>query len=681
MSNCIYLPKGSFHWAVRQGVTATHRPLGFWHKLPLAIGLIVSLLLASVTAPSVQAQAEGEPPLTIVGVETTQFPTVKLTLNGASWPAVRAAASAQVLVNDTAQQLVDDQVVQQGMGFLVAIDPNEILAAGQAGQTRYVQLTGALLNLVENGVLLRNQDWMAAYLLAPAGIQSIQEWTQEPNLVFNSIVQNRPEEVTNTPLTATTLINALEQFKAAPVATIQPRTLMLISAGTGTLDVAAVVAAANALGVHIHAVALVNGSSSVGPDSPLGQLAQQTGGQYVTVNSPSDLTPLWERLTADHNQRVLTFASSIPNPQTLEVRLALPTGTTVSATAAPTVFADLPAVAAAPPAAQTVLTRSEAAPVANALPATTNAQSAAPEAATAAQPANAASLPTVAPNAPETPGAIVIPGLQIALPRGLLQFSLPVLILLIGYFVYAETRDRRKKRNGKQRGNRQAAHDYPPADPQFALDENSQMIAANRFQLNDTDSSPETGFTVDPAPAKSTPPVKIAPPPARSAVRPPARPPVRPSNFVQEDDEAEATMRPPRMEDEEATYRVQEVEQPVIGYLMRATSDPNLPKELPIYGLNPAPGEVRQIHIGRHSKHNTVVINDKSVSREHAVIVQREGRLYLRDNASTSGTFLNWKRLNPGEELLLRHNDLISFGQIVYEFRLYGEDEATIAEA
>ena len=140
-------------------------------------------------------------------------------------------------------------------------------------------------------------------------------------------------------------------------------------------------------------------------------------------------------------------------------------------------------------------------------------------------------------------------------------------------------------------------------------------------------------------------------------------------------------MRPPRMEDEEATYRVQEVEQPVIGYLMRATSDPNLPKELPIYGLSPAPGEVRQIHIGRHSKHNTVVINDKSVSREHAVIVQREGRLYLRDNASTSGTFLNWKRLNPGEELLLRHNDLISFGQIVYEFRLYGEDEATIAEA
>jgi hypothetical protein len=132
--------------------------------------------------------------------------------------------------------------------------------------------------------------------------------------------------------------------------------------------------------------------------------------------------------------------------------------------------------------------------------------------------------------------------------------------------------------------------------------------------------------------------------------------------------------------DDEATYRLsEEIEQPVIGYFVRVTSNPILPTELPIYGLNPAPGEVRQIHIGRHSKNNTVVINDNSISREHAAIVQREGRLYLRDNASTAGTFLNWRRLRPGEELLLRHNDLVSFGEIVYEFRAKGEDEATVA--
>lgn len=661
-----------------------YRRLRTWQTQVLAIAMCVSLLLTGWTAPAAQAQSVDEPPLTITEVDTTQFPTVKLTLSGAEWPAERAAITPQVLINGTAQTVLQNQTVQQGISFLVAIDPNEILDLGQAGQSRYVQLTGALLNLVENGILLRNQDWMAASLLAPDGIQSIQEWTQEPNLVFNSIVQNRPAEVSDSPLAATTLIDVLQQFNAEPVADVQPRTLMLISAGADSLDVAAVATAANDLGVHIHAVELVNEASSAGTDSPLGQLAQQTGGQYVAVSSPNDLAPLWERLAAEHNQRVLTFTSTMPNPETLEVRLPLPTGATVSVTAAPSVFATLPtAVATTTPVNQVVLTSAEAAPVANTESATTNtpttnAQSATAQVATATQPTNSSTAPVVDSGAEEPAGAIVIPGLQLALPRGLLQLSLPILLLLIGYFVYAETRDRRK-RKGKQRGSHQS--DYTPVDSQFALHDNSQPLSGARFQLNDKDTNPETGFMVDPMPAKSTPPVKIAPPPARPAARPPARPPVRQSNFTQEDDDVELTMRPPRMEDEEATYRVQEVEQPVIGYLIRATSDPNLPKELPIYGLNPAPGEVRQIHIGRHSKHNTVVINDKSVSREHAVIVQREGRLYLRDNASTSGTFLNWKRLNPGEELLLRHNDLISFGQIVYEFRLHGEDEATIAEA
>ena len=35
-------------------------------------------------------------------------------------------------------------------------------------------------------------------------------------------------------------------------------------------------------------------------------------------------------------------------------------------------------------------------------------------------------------------------------------------------------------------------------------------------------------------------------------------------------------------------------------------------------------------------------------------------------------------KLKPGEELLLRHNDIVSFGEIVYEFRAKGEDEATV---
>jgi len=675
-----------------------NRNYSFAGKFWFVLLLILSLL--GVTAPAMWAQSEGEPPLAIVGIKSDQFPTIQLTIDGADWPAERATAPLQVFIDGAEQTIQDDRLTQQPIQFMVAIDPNDLSTTGQAGQSRYVELTGALLDLIENDILVRNQDWLAAYLLLPDEVQSIQAWTQEPNLVFNSIVQKRPAELSGAPLSATTLINALQQFATNPATATTPeqapqqRSLLLISAGADALEVAVVVAAAKELAVQIHAVEILGSDTQARADSPLAQLAQQTGGHYIALDTPAALSPLWERIAADHNRRVLTFQASTPAPQSLEVRLQLPSGTTLNARVEPAALAVLAAATAqvangtgaltgvtttattAAPAVQNVLTSAELqAPVTNALPATEGvggvqnqtSDQAATTAPSTAESAVAVQLPTaegVTNEAQNAPGAIVIPGLQVALPRGLLQISLPILMVLIGYFVYAEVRDRRKKRKA---GNSGAAKRYKAGDPLYALDDNSQPIAASPYHLNTLDTKPERGFAVD------TPPAKVAP-------SSPARPPVRQSAFLQEDDESEATMRPPRMEDDEATYRVQEVEQPIIGFLVRATSDPNLPKELPVYGLNPAAGEVRQIHIGRHSKHNTVVINDKSISREHSVIIQRSGRLYLRDNGSTSGTFLNWKRLNPGEELLLRHNDLISFGQIVYEFRLHGEDEVTIAE-
>jgi pSer/pThr/pTyr-binding forkhead associated (FHA) protein len=112
------------------------------------------------------------------------------------------------------------------------------------------------------------------------------------------------------------------------------------------------------------------------------------------------------------------------------------------------------------------------------------------------------------------------------------------------------------------------------------------------------------------------------------------------------------------MDPEEATYRLaDDLPRPLLGYFVRVTNNPNLPSELLIYGTQPVAGEVRHIHIGRNTKNNTVVINDRTVSREHAILIQKEGKVYLRDNASTGGTLLNWRRLNPNEELLLRNKD------------------------
>ena len=53
------------------------------------------------------------------------------------------------------------------------------------------------------------------------------------------------------------------------------------------------------------------------------------------------------------------------------------------------------------------------------------------------------------------------------------------------------------------------------------------------------------------------------------------------------------------------------------------------------------------------------------VSRRHAVIVQREDALHIRDNGSSNGTFLNGQRLIHDQFRVLRDGDDIQLGKLV----------------
>jgi hypothetical protein len=410
-----------------------------------------------------------------------------------------------------------------------------------------------------------------------------------------------------------------------------------------------------------------------------------------TLRGPGGFAQQAIHTAAPFDQATLPLADLADGVYTLEIRALDELAIEAAVATAQLQFSDLPSTRASQPALV-----AEDTPATNVV-----AEPPAPQAQTAATLAEASAVSEPNRTAAAAANAVIIPGLGIAVPRALLAGTLPLLLLLIGYLIYSERRDRRRQNDTQPALTKPPLTTATANDPLYALRDDSQPLAGQRYQLNTAAQNQTQRYTIaaddDAANAAVHVPAVVhkSSRPRRAEV--PAATPERDAEDVlhQEavptwldddrllwDDEAEnedeITVAPVRMQDEEATYRTQEVARPLLGYLMRTTSDPNLPKELPIYSLSPAPGELRQIHIGRHSKHNTVVINDKSISREHAVIVQRDGRLYLRDNASTAGTFLNWKRLNPGEELLLRHNDLISFGEIAYEFRLHGEDEATI---
>ena len=57
-----------------------------------------------------------------------------------------------------------------------------------------------------------------------------------------------------------------------------------------------------------------------------------------------------------------------------------------------------------------------------------------------------------------------------------------------------------------------------------------------------------------------------------------------------------------------------------------------------------------------------VRLDSKTVSRRHALVVQREGRWWIADTGSFNGTFINGDRVPPGVALQLRHADRLRIG-------------------
>jgi hypothetical protein len=58
------------------------------------------------------------------------------------------------------------------------------------------------------------------------------------------------------------------------------------------------------------------------------------------------------------------------------------------------------------------------------------------------------------------------------------------------------------------------------------------------------------------------------------------------------------------------------------------------------------------------------------VSRQHALLRPTETNLYLTDLGSTNGTRYNGIRLAKGNVYALNHNDVISFGNVVFQVKI-----------
>ncbi len=232
------------------------------------------------------SQAQATPALDIIDVDQTQFPMIQLALVGSQLPATIATLPVELFEGDQAQTIVTDQVERRGLQLAIVVDPHNIAGLGPVGSDPSSGSAGATLELIERQAITRNVDLLAAYTSAAYGeLQTIQDWTGEPNLIFNSLVQSKIEDLEAEAGPGALLRQAIDTFPTPAPAGALARSIILFSSAAITFPIEAVVAKANAQNIRIHTIELVGPSQEEPQADGLQQLAQRTQGQFVFLTS------------------------------------------------------------------------------------------------------------------------------------------------------------------------------------------------------------------------------------------------------------------------------------------------------------------------------------------------------------------------------------------------------------
>ena len=84
---------------------------------------------------------------------------------------------------------------------------------------------------------------------------------------------------------------------------------------------------------------------------------------------------------------------------------------------------------------------------------------------------------------------------------------------------------------------------------------------------------------------------------------------------------------------------------------------------------------VAEVRIGRSSG-NSLRIRAPSISRNHSILVRREGQFFLTDNGSSNGTYINGKRLAANQTYPVAVGDALRFGEVEVRFQAGSQEVA-----
>lgn len=675
----------------------------------------------------------------VLHIDRSNLPTVEMKLladNAATGTVdVFENATIEIIEDGETVTVLQDQVVETDLMMAFLVDPRALDEAGASGQPHYLEMVGMTIKLTEDSESVRADDLLALFTAKPNGrVRSLQSWTQDESLLFKTILQQRSEmSLVENELLEDSILYALDEFDKVEDSAIRAKSLLFFSQGLDGGDEASsnalnwLISELQAQQIQVNVAQFVPLRVDATADRSLQRLANETNGHFMLLDSQVKFAEMFEHIKKSHTQRTVSYSSDTLVPQEIGIKFTREDGTTLIQrfNSNGQLIGTEPFTQLANTAAQVPTTADSA-----------QAQSSLDNTNSITIPGTNILLSRIVILASLLLMLIlfaILLTLELRSRRPQSQAKPFTQVQGINSQKDAITQQRERDLNYIR--SQHAAHtEYVNTRSVTARPFTDQNINTRQVHSMFNDRGPNrltTVRSISPVKADTisdeptipvwvqqnqsgVPSPELLPRPSLSKAQPTIK--AQPATAKQESpklvqpklvpdektgvkdvkvygakkpdlgknssglDDAVAIL--PTAQQADMSLQPNEyISRSIVGYFVRVTNDPRLPLMLPIYQLATDDDGLRQIHIGRNGALNTVVINSKRVSREHAIMIQREDQLYLRDNNSTAGTYLNWRRLGAGDELLVRHNDLIGFGNIHYEFRGSVEDEKTVMDA
>lgn len=624
-------------------------------SLDMMVILILSTIAALVLgASSVSAQDAEQPRLDVTGINTVGFPEIDVTIYGENLGV--GLAELPVIVREDKASLSPSQSapIEVGVQTALVLDAsNNIRLSGNTGQPRFQEFAQAADQLLASGVLSAQTDWLGAFTTGPTRneYRTIADWTQDHGGLRNQLfLYTPPDDTQLTPLFD--LIEfTLDQFEDSPAATNLNRSIVIFSDGfdaTSDLDRNDVIRRATEMRVRIYTVMV--GPSGAERRSNLERIAKLTDGTFTFLDTQASLSPIWRSLGQQRTQRLIRYRTTRQQPVGLNIEAQLP--------------------------GRTPIVRAVDFPV------------------TGAKPVEIQILSPAADGVIEPEAGNLDVQLQYIWPDGLPRQLRRVELSLNDHTEVYE-------------GGAFEQLSFPLAE----LNAGNYTLRAVAIDEVSTRGESRPVSVVVPgmaAPATAVPtaaptavPTQVPTPEPLPEPAPPLwrlvlLPLVALFGFIayrmwrrrreDEDDsdfffEPDSQIQATGLEDFTLAPGTVDIDatvlpgppdfdvEPVANLICLKDSN-HLPERIPLYPNG-------KIRIGRNANTCDIVLDDMSISRSHAFLMEKEDGFHIQDDISTGGTYVNRRPLGVSGDQLLSDGDVINFHEIAYRFELAKDSESS----